>query len=100
MIGILVSLWLFVAGLYLRADLYGDAGDAIEEAFKLVEVLEADKAAQHTNARGLFERGWGGGKSVDELWADVYAAVSKRKVSRVHACDTDHLTERGPRSSP
>ncbi|KAK5135918.1 hypothetical protein LTR08_004376 [Meristemomyces frigidus] len=72
-ISILVKLWLFIAGLYVRADLHDDASGATEEACKLVETLEADKGAQHANARRLFEKGWGGGKSVDELWADAYS---------------------------
>ena len=75
-IGILIKLWLFVAGLYIRADLHEDASGTMEEAGKLVETLELDKAAYHANARRLYEKGWGGAKSVDELWADVYSAVS------------------------
>ncbi|KAK4543073.1 hypothetical protein LTR36_005850 [Oleoguttula mirabilis] len=73
-IGVLVKLWLFIAGLYIRAELHDDANGAIQEAFAFVETLEADKGAQHANARKLFEKGWGGGKSVDELWGDVWSA--------------------------
>lgn len=77
-ISVLVKVWLFIAGLYMRADLYDDANGAIDEASRLVESFEADKGAVHANARRLFEKGWGSGKSVDELWADVWSAVSAR----------------------
>ena len=73
---LLIKVWLFIAGLYLRADFYDDAGGAIDEALKLVEAFEAEKVGRGDNAEKLFSKGWGGGKSVDGLWADVYAAVS------------------------
>ena len=80
---ILVKVWLFIASLYIRADLYDDAGGAINEATRTVEALETDK----TTARNLFEKGWGGGQSVDELWADVHSAVST--VTRDKPASTD-----------
>nr|POE76232.1 putative cargo-transport protein ypp1 [Quercus suber] len=71
---ILVKVWLFIAGLYIRADLYEDASGAVGEATKLVETLEAEMVAAKSNAQALFHKGWGGGKSVDELWADIWSA--------------------------
>ncbi|KAK5111232.1 hypothetical protein LTR62_005260 [Meristemomyces frigidus] len=71
---ILVNIWLFVAGLYVRAGFHDDATVAVEESVKLVEAFEAEKEAQSANALALFTKGWGGGKSVDGLWADVWAA--------------------------
>ena len=76
MISVLVNVWLFVAGLYIRAEMYEDAGGAVDEALSFVETFEVDKGAEQANARKLFEKGWGGGRSVDELWGDVYSAVS------------------------
>lgn len=73
---ILIAIWLFIAGLYVRADLLEDASGAIAEAVTLTEAFANEKAARNANARKLFEKGWGGGKSVDELWADVHVAVS------------------------
>ena len=73
---ILVKVWLFVAALYVRAGFFEDAGGAIEEAQRPVEAFEREKSAQNANALALFEKGWGGGKSVDELWADVWSVVS------------------------
>ncbi|EMC97709.1 hypothetical protein BAUCODRAFT_33430 [Baudoinia panamericana UAMH 10762] len=73
-VSILVNVWLFVSGLYIRAGFFEDAEAAIQEARKFVEALEAEKGSQHANARELFVKGWGGGKSVDALWADVWCA--------------------------
>jgi tetratricopeptide (TPR) repeat protein len=75
---LLVKIWLFVAGVYVRAQSFDDALSAIEDAKKWVEALEADLAATRdgTSARKLFEKGWGGGKSVDAIWADWWSAVS------------------------
>ncbi|KAK3117538.1 hypothetical protein LTR53_000964 [Teratosphaeriaceae sp. CCFEE 6253] len=70
---ILVNVWLFVSALYIRAGFHDDAAGAVEEAKKLVEAFEAEKAARRANAEKLFLKGWGGGKSVDELWADVWS---------------------------
>jgi hypothetical protein len=71
-----VKIWLFIAGLYVRAELFEDAGGAIEEAQKLVESFEMEVGAEHASVRRFFEKGWAGGKSVDGLWGDVWAAVS------------------------
>lgn len=75
-ISVLIEIWLFIAGLYLRASFPDDCSGAITEAHKLVELAEADAAAGNANARNLYEKSWGGGRSVDRLWADVWAAVS------------------------
>ena len=74
-ISILVEVWLFIAGLYLRADLAEDAISAVNEASKLVESFELHVANENSSAKRFFDKGWGGGKSVDGLWADVYSAV-------------------------
>ncbi|KAK5166043.1 uncharacterized protein LTR77_008304 [Saxophila tyrrhenica] len=81
-ISLVVEVWLFIAGLYLRADLLDDASGAVMEAHKFVDVLEAEAAAENTNARGLFQKGWGGGKSVDHLWADVWAVKGDLSIAR------------------
>ncbi|KAK4961009.1 hypothetical protein LTR10_001498 [Elasticomyces elasticus] len=79
---ILLKLWLFVAALYIRAGFHDDAGAAIEEALRLVEAFEAEKSAQRANAIALFKKGWGGGNSVDELWADVWSAKADLAIAR------------------
>ncbi|KAH9830068.1 putative cation-transporting ATPase [Teratosphaeria destructans] len=78
----LVGVWLFIAGLYVRAEFYDDAQGAIIEAYGLVETFEAEKATAGANARKLFEKGWGAGKSVDTLWGDVYAAKGALATAR------------------
>ncbi|KAK0251486.1 hypothetical protein B0A54_15511 [Friedmanniomyces endolithicus] len=82
MSSILVKVWLFVAALYVRASFFEDAGGAVEEAQRLVEAFEREKSAQNANSLTLFQKGWGGGKSVDELWADVWSVKGDLAVSR------------------
>ncbi|MCJ1282958.1 hypothetical protein MMC26_002285 [Xylographa opegraphella] len=72
-VSLLLKIWLFIAGLYRRAKLYDDAQGAIEEAFKQVKLVEATVSSQISSARAFEAPGWGGAKSVEELWADAYA---------------------------
>ncbi|OTA24558.1 hypothetical protein BTJ68_12885 [Hortaea werneckii EXF-2000] len=82
---VLSKVWLFIASMYIRAGMFEDANGAVQDAMVLVEVLEGDKCAEGANARGLFERGWGGGKSVDRLWADVFAVKGQLAVAQVQS---------------
>lgn len=75
-VSLLASIWLFICGLYTRAEMHDDAKDAVTEAHKLVESFEAEVAHESSTSKAFADRGWGGGKSVEHLWADVYAAVS------------------------
>lgn len=75
-ISLLVKIWLFTAGMYGRASLYEDARQAIDEADKLVVDLEVEVSKKGASVRNFQDQGWGGGQSVEELWADVYAEVS------------------------
>ncbi|EME81877.1 filamentation protein [Pseudocercospora fijiensis CIRAD86] len=83
-VGVLIKIWLFVGALYIRADSFDDAENAVEHAFKLVEGLEKELAASEDgiNARRLFEKGWGGGKSIDDLWADVWSTKAFLSLTR------------------
>ncbi|KAJ8064574.1 hypothetical protein OCU04_006903 [Sclerotinia nivalis] len=72
-ISTLVRVWLLIAGFYRRATMYEDAKGAIEEAHKLVNVLETDIVNDPTGFASFDHSGWGGGKSVDELWGDVFS---------------------------
>lgn len=69
---VLVKIWLLIAGLYRRASLVDDAHEACEEASKHAARVEALVATQECSARAFSSRGWGSGRSCDELWADVY----------------------------
>lgn len=77
-VSLLVSIWIFISGLYARAHMFQDGREAVAEALKLVEAFEAEVSLESSTAKALAEKGWGGGKSVEELWADVFAAVSFR----------------------
>ncbi|KAK7534322.1 filamentation protein-like protein [Phyllosticta citribraziliensis] len=70
---LLIDVWLFIAGLYTRAALFEDAKGAVDEAFKLADNLEQEVSQESSSARFFSERGWGGGKSVEELWAEIHA---------------------------
>jgi cargo-transport protein YPP1 len=72
-LSVLVKVWLLISGLYRRASLFEDAREACEEASKQVNAFEALVAAQESSARAFDQRVWGVGKSVEELWGDVYA---------------------------
>jgi hypothetical protein len=73
---ILVKVWLLVSGFYRRASMYDDAKGGIEEAQKLVQKLEADVSRDASGNVSMHHPGWGGGKSVAELWGDVFSEVS------------------------
>jgi tetratricopeptide (TPR) repeat protein len=75
-VSLLVSIWVFISGLYARAQMFQDAREAVAEALKLVETFEAEVSLESSTAKALADKGWGGGKSVEELWADAFAAVS------------------------
>jgi len=72
-LGILVKIWLVIAGLYRRASLFDDAQEACEEASKQLNRIEALVAAQNASAKSFSSRGWGVTKSSEELWADLQA---------------------------
>ncbi|CAI6333476.1 unnamed protein product [Periconia digitata] len=81
-ITLLVSIWIFISGLYSRAGMLGEAQDATKEAFKLVETFESEVAQESSTSKAFAEQGWGGGKSVEELWGDVYAARGQLLLSQ------------------
>lgn len=74
-VSLLVDIWIFTSGLYARAQAFEDAKEAVAEALKLVENFENDLSLEFATAKALAEKGWGGGKSVEELWADAFTAV-------------------------
>jgi tetratricopeptide (TPR) repeat protein len=79
-VSLLVDIWIFTAGLYTRAQAFEDAREAAAEALKLVETFENELSLEFSTAKALGEKGWGGGKSVEELWADAYNAVSAHRI--------------------
>lgn len=73
---ILVGVWLVIAGFYRRAGLLGDAQKACSEGQKIVQNLEADISSDTSGSLSARQAGWGQKKSVEELFADVWAEVS------------------------
>jgi tetratricopeptide (TPR) repeat protein len=72
-LSILVKIWLVIATLYRRAQMFEDSREATDEAAKVAMKIEGMIATVESSARAFSAVGWGGGgKSSDELWADVY----------------------------
>ncbi|KAI9672181.1 MAG: hypothetical protein M1831_001995 [Alyxoria varia] len=72
-ITVLVSVWLFVARHYTAVSHFEDSVDATKEAFALVQELEGEIAnVEDPSVARMQEEGWGGGSSVERLWADVW----------------------------
>ncbi|KAF1933537.1 TPR-like protein [Didymella exigua CBS 183.55] len=81
-VSLLVDIWIFTAGLYARAQVFEDAREAVTEALKLVETFENELSLEFSTAKALADRGWGGGKSVEGLWADAYNARGELLVAQ------------------
>lgn len=79
-VSLLVDIWIFTASLYARAQAFEDAREAVIEGLKLVETFENELSLEFSTAKALADKGWGGGKSVEELWADAYNAVSSHMI--------------------
>jgi tetratricopeptide (TPR) repeat protein len=75
-VSLLSDIWIYISGLYTRAEMYEDARDAVDEARKLAETFESEVAHERASSKAFADRGWGGGRSVEELWAHYFAAVS------------------------
>lgn len=65
--------------------MYEDAQGAVGEALKLAESFEMEVAQISSTSKAFADNEWGSGKSVEELWADSYAAVSQTRESVVNA---------------
>lgn len=76
----LIEIWVFIAGLYRRAQSYSDAASACIEALKQVRALESAIASEKATAEEFARPGWGGAKSVEELRADVLAEQGSLKL--------------------
>ena len=99
---VLVQVWLMTAGLYRRAGMYADAEGATAEAKKLVQSLEAEVASDASGVLSLSLKnaGWGGKKSVEELWADYWAEVSLRMPFTVSDLSADERCSKQASHSP
>ncbi|KAM5456314.1 hypothetical protein MaudCBS49596_001336 [Microsporum audouinii] len=70
---LLVKVWLFISDLYRKALLLEDAMEACNEASTHASRIEGLIATQESSARAFADEGWGGTKSPDEIWGDIYA---------------------------
>ena len=85
-LSILVKIWLVIATLYRRAHMFEDAREAADEAAKVAMKMEGLIAGVESSARAFSDPGWGGGgKSSDELWADVYCERAELSLAIVLA---------------
>jgi cargo-transport protein YPP1 len=82
---ILVRIWLLIAGLYRRAMMFDDSREACDEADRAAVRIESLVAAQESSARAFASPGWGGGKSSDEVWADVLCERAALAVAKAES---------------
>ena len=81
-LSLLQKIWLFIAGLYRRANMLEDARGAIDEAFKQAKLVESTVVAKSPASVKRFEEpAWGGVRSVEEVWADVWAELGNLHVA-------------------
>ncbi|KAI0014082.1 hypothetical protein F4779DRAFT_612891 [Xylariaceae sp. FL0662B] len=78
---ILIKVWLIIAAFYRRSKMHDDAKGAIDEAKKLVDSLEVDVAKDTSGSVTFRNPGWGGKRSVEELWADVQSELGYLAIS-------------------
>ena len=101
---LLTKIWLFISSLYHRASISADALAAISEAETHVKTIETLVATHENSSEEAFTTpGWGGLKSVAELWADVLTAravikrdggdkeLASRLLEEALLWDEDHL---------
>lgn len=100
-LAILVKIWLLIATLYRRANLFEDSREACDEAAKAAQRVETLVASVESSARAFSDAGWGGiGKSSDEIWADVYCeraelslTVAKAREEKEEIRDNEKVRE-------
>ena len=92
-LSILVKIWLIIATLYRRAHMFEDSREACDEAAKIAMKIEGMIASVESSARAFSDIGWGGGgKSSDELWADVYCERADLAMAVVRAREEKEKT--------
>jgi hypothetical protein len=103
---VLVRLWLMIAGLYRRAGMFDDGKGSVNEAQKLVQALETESTREPAGSTGAKGAGWAESKSVEDLWGDIYAEVSRLIHYEASSADLDMIARpsqpcqrRAPRGS-
>lgn len=88
---VLVRLWLMIAGLYRRAGMFDDGKGSVNEAQKLVQALETESTREPAGSTGTKGAGWAENKSVEDLWGDIYAEVSRLVRDKASSADLDTI---------
>jgi hypothetical protein len=73
---ILINVWLLIGGFYRKAGLFEDSKAALGEAEILVESMQNETLKDVSAPISVQHAGWGGGKSVGELWGDIFSEVA------------------------
>ncbi|EXJ72368.1 uncharacterized protein A1O5_04872 [Cladophialophora psammophila CBS 110553] len=100
-LSILVKIWLIIATLYRRGNMFDDSREACDEAAKVALKIEGMVASVESSARAFSDGGWGGGgNSSDELWADVYCeraellmAIARAREEKEGAVSSEGIRE-------
>jgi cargo-transport protein YPP1 len=92
---VLVKIWLVVARLYRRANLFDDSREACDETAKAAQKIESLVASVESSARAFADAGWGGGESSDEVWADVFCDRAELALAVAAARDADATEDTG-----
>lgn len=92
---VLVAIWLAISKLYRRASLFDDSREACDEAAKATQKIESLVASVESSARAFSDAGWGGGKSSDEVWADVFCDRAELALAVAAVRDADATDETG-----
>lgn len=92
---VLVKIWLVIAKLYRRANLFDDSREACDEAAKVAQKIESLVAGVESSARAFSDAGWGGGKSSDEVWADVFCDRAELALAVAVERDADTTDDTG-----
>lgn len=82
-LALLTKTWLQVSDLYRRASLFDDAREAVDEAARHAHHIETITSTLYGSSSASFsERKWGGGRSSDELHAEVFASKGYLSLAR------------------
>ena len=92
-IGMLIKIWLTIAGFYRRAGLLDEAKGCVAEAQKLLQSADAEEARDPASG-GARVAAWAERKSIDDLWGDLWAEVSPDAQSANETRDNSRANRR------
>jgi tetratricopeptide (TPR) repeat protein len=80
---VLINVWLLIGGFYRKAGLFEDSKAALREAETLVESMQDETLKDVGALVSVQHAGWGGGRSVGELWGDIFSEVRYRNIQLI-----------------